>query len=47
MFQNVDKYFGEGWTDAPIAIIQAGGIRSSIDASHSEGEQDKIIKISL
>ncbi|XP_053610958.1 uncharacterized protein LOC128675522 [Plodia interpunctella] len=27
-------YRGEGWTDAPIAIIQGGGIRSSIAKSH-------------
>ncbi|XP_023937284.1 uncharacterized protein LOC112045364 [Bicyclus anynana] len=24
------EYFGEGWTDTPIAVIQGGGIRTSI-----------------
>lgn len=30
IYKYASKYKGEGWTDAPIAIIQGGGIRASI-----------------
>ncbi|XP_054262337.1 protein 5NUC-like [Macrosteles quadrilineatus] len=35
---NAQDFTGEGWTDAPIAFIQGGSFRSSIDTVLSRGE---------
>ncbi|XP_026756321.2 uncharacterized protein LOC113516144 [Galleria mellonella] len=35
IYKYASEYKGEGWTDAPIAIIQGGGIRSSITHSNT------------
>ncbi|XP_075233039.1 protein 5NUC-like isoform X2 [Lycorma delicatula] len=33
----VKRYEGDGWTDAPIGMVQGGGIRSSINVASSGG----------
>ncbi|XP_065338966.1 snake venom 5'-nucleotidase-like [Cloeon dipterum] len=37
VYHNARSYSGQGWTDAPIAIQNGGGIRNSIDKSSDTG----------
>ncbi|RZF35278.1 hypothetical protein LSTR_LSTR010307 [Laodelphax striatellus] len=34
---SVNKYQGSGWTEAPIAFIQGGGVRGTINATSNNG----------
>ncbi|XP_001600210.1 protein 5NUC [Nasonia vitripennis] len=41
---NAQKYEGEdGWTDAAIAIYQAGGIRTSVGATYTDRVNDSVL----
>ncbi|XP_046664546.1 snake venom 5'-nucleotidase-like [Homalodisca vitripennis] len=34
---NAKDFYGSGWTDAPVAMVQGGGLRSSIDTKETGG----------
>lgn len=37
IYVNLKEHSGPGWTDAPVAMLQGGGIRSTVDYEMSEG----------